>query len=193
VKQLRFGALSTRLDVGEGEALPSEFRLFKFGENPTSKGVFILTPESAAACMAQYKLEGTRQIVDLEHDSLNNEARIARSDAADARALYSLELRADGIWATNVVWNPDGERRLREKTQPYISPAFHHDDSGVVWAIVNAAMCSMPATYNALPLVAASRGATGAPDVACQVMIYTLIALAKKAQDIRSRKRIASR
>jgi phage I-like protein len=184
VKQLRFGALSTHLEVGAGEPLPTEFRLFKFGDNPTSKGVFVLTPESAAACMAQYKLEGTRQIVDLEHDSLSSEARVARSDAADARALYSLELRADGIWATNVVWNPDGERRLREKTQPYISPAFNHDDEGVVWSIVNAAMCSMPATYNAHALVAASRRTTGAPSVACQALIYSLIELAKKSRHI---------
>lgn len=187
MKQLRFGALSTRLEVGEGEPLPTEFRLFKFGENATSKGVFILTPESAAACMAQYKLEGTRQIVDLEHDSLSGEARIARNDAADARALYSLELRSDGIWAANVVWNPDGERRLREKTQPYISPAFNHDDEGVVWSIVNAAMCSMPATYNAHALVAASRRSTGAQSAACQALIYTLIALGKKSRNISKR------
>jgi len=172
--------------------LPTEFLLFRAGANETSKGTFVLTPESAAACMAAYQREGVELIVDLEHDSLSTEARNMRSDAGDARAWFKLELRADGsLWAVDVRWTPDGERRLREKTQRYISPAFEHDEKGVVMQIANAAMCSMPATYNAPALVAASRRSTGAPSVACQALIYSLIELAKKSRHIS--KKVSSR
>lgn len=151
----------TAIKVVAGQPLPTEFLLFKFGENQTSKGVFTLTPESATACMAAYAQEGVRRIVDLNHDSLNEEALITRSDAGDARAWFSMQLRSDGIWATNVDWTPDGERRLREKTQAYISPAFEHDEAGVVWMIENAALVARPATFNAPALVAASRSVRG--------------------------------
>lgn len=153
----------------------------------------MLTPESAAACVAAYQREGVELIVDLEHDSLSTEARNMRSDAGDAHAWFKLELRADGsLWAVDVRWTPDGERRLREKTQRYISPAFEHDDEGVVMKIANAAMCSMPATYNAPALVSASKKhPTGAPSVACQALIYSLIELAKKSRHIP--KKVSSR
>lgn len=155
-------ATCTALVVTANAPLPTEFRLFKLGENPTSKGVFTLTPESAAACMTAYQTEGVRLIVDLNHDSLNESALALRPDASDARGWFSLELRADGLWAANVDWTPDGERRLREKTQAYISPAFEHTEDGIVMAIANAALCSMPATYNAPALVAASKRARDA-------------------------------
>jgi hypothetical protein len=145
------------LAVGEaGDALPSEFRLFKIGANPTTKGTFTLTVESAAAAMATYAAQGVDVMVDLNHDSLSDEVRAQRSDAGDARGWFKLELRADGLWAVDVRWTPDGEERLRSKKQRYISPAFLTDDSGVIFEIVNAALVAMPATHNAPALVAAS-------------------------------------
>lgn len=140
--------------VAPGAPLPTEFRLFALGENPTSKGVFTLTPESAAACMAAYQQAGVRLMIDLNHDSLDAPIR---ADSGDARGWFSLEFRpGDGIHAVNVNWTPDGERRLRERTQAYISPAFY-DEEGVVFEICNAALCAMPATFDAPALVAASK------------------------------------
>lgn len=148
------------------------------GPNETSKGTFTLTPESAAACLAAYQKEGVRLIVDLNHDSLDPNALAMRSDASDARGWFSLQLRTDGLWATDVAWTPDGERRLREKTQAYISPAFEHDDEGVVMAIANAALCAMPATYGAPALVAASKrddGVTGALVEVCKALLVHVV------------------
>jgi phage I-like protein len=97
-------------------------------------------------------------IVDVEHDSLNQNARAMRSDAGNAVAHFKLELRADGsLWAVGVVWNSDGETRLRNRTQRYISPAFMTDEDGRIASVLNAALVSMPATYNAPALVAARK------------------------------------
>jgi hypothetical protein len=176
-------AAFTALNVAANAPLPKEFRLFKFGENPTSKGTFTLTRESAAACMAEYQKEGVRLMVDLNHDSLNENALALRSDASDARGWFSLELRADGLWAANVDWTPDGARRLRERTQPYISPVFKHTQDGIVMAIANVAMCAMPATYNAQALVAASRyGAKNSKSLSARVTLEQLTRVELTAQ-----------
>jgi hypothetical protein len=135
---------------------PREFRLFAHGVNKTSKGDFLLDEAAIASIMRFYKLEGVDMMIDLEHHSLDADAR-ARVDAADARGWFQLEVRNDGLWAVNVRWTPDGEQRLREKRQRYTSPAFEVDEDGRIMRILNTALVAMPATYNAPALIAARR------------------------------------
>jgi hypothetical protein len=52
-------------------------------------------------------------------------------------------------------WTPDGERRLREKTQRYISPAFLFDSERRVTKLINVALTALPATHGTQALVAA--------------------------------------
>jgi phage I-like protein len=156
-----------QLTIGaDADPLPTEFRLFACGANETSKGTFVFDDMAAQAVMAAYQREGVDLMVDLGHDSLNEAARIARSDATDAMGWFQLALRDGELWACDVRWTPEGERRLRAKTQRYISPAFDtveaKNESGaeVVSYVLNVALVSMPATYGAQPLVAASRYST---------------------------------
>lgn len=127
--------------------LPTEFRLFVAGENATEKGSFLFDEEAAAQTMAAYHQWGVRLMIDLEHQSLEDWTP-PEPTARDARGWCDLELRPDGsLWAVNVEWTPDGEARLREKRQRYISPAFTIDtDSRRVMAIQNIAITAMPAT-----------------------------------------------
>lgn len=147
---------SASFDVGHAEALPSEFRIFRNGLNPTSKGVFVCDEEAAAAVLAAWRVWGVDLMIDLNHDAVDANA-IVRSDAGDARGWFKLEQRGGEVWAVDVRWTPDGERRLREKTQRYISPYFCHDDAGRVVEIINVALVAMPATHETPALVAASR------------------------------------
>lgn len=158
--QLCRRAVCTALDVSESGALPSEFLIFKPGSNATSKGNFVFSPKSAALVLGTYKLQGVDMIVDREHDSLNEAARVARNDAGDALAHYQLELRADGsLWAVGVKWSPDGESDLRTLKRRYTSPAFNYDtETGEIVELLNIGLVSMPATYNNAPLIAARRG-----------------------------------
>lgn len=158
--QLSRRAVCTALDVADGEPLPTEFLIFKKGINHTSKGDFIFDPQAAALVLGTYTLEGTDQIVDREHDSLSEEARIARANASDALAHYQLTLKSDGsLWATGVVWNAEGESDLRSKKRRYTSPAFNYDlETMRIVSLLNVGLVSMPATYNNAPLIAARRG-----------------------------------
>lgn len=142
----------------EGEALPTEFRIFAAGLNGASHDPALFDEEAARAVMADYAAHGVDLIVDLEHDSLAEQA--VRSDMRDARAYFKLELRNGELWAVDVRWTPDGERRLREKTQRYISPAFLRDEkTGRVESLLNVGLVAMPATHGAPALVAASKRA----------------------------------
>jgi phage I-like protein len=138
------------------EGLPSEFKLFGPGWNDSTKGAVLFDAKAAELVMAAYHEHGTDLMIDLEHQSLLSleNAASARADACDARGWFSLELRSDGsLWAVVNSWTPDGERRLREKTQRYISPAFLTDETGRVTEIINCAIVAMPATHGAEALV----------------------------------------
>lgn len=152
-----YTVLETRSVDGE-EKLPSEFLIFKAGENPSTKGTAIFDAEAAKGVIDRYSHDGHDLMVDRNHDSIDALTLQARADASDALAWFGLELRGGDLWAINVAWTPEGEDRLRSKKQRYISPAFKDDpDTGRVLYLVNVALCSMPATLDAVPLVAASK------------------------------------
>lgn len=138
-----------------GDEPPTEFRLFKAGPNKINGKVFLFDQEAANSLMATYEDRGTDVMIDLEHYALKPEA-LARADAPDARGWAQLQLRAGELWAVNVKWTPDGERRIREKTQRYVSPAFRTNEAGQIVELVNVAMVAMPGTHSAPALVAAT-------------------------------------
>lgn len=138
------------------DGLPTEFKLFDRGWNDSTKGAVLFDERAAELVMAAYREHGTDLMIDLEHQSLLSleDAASARADACDARGWFALDLRPDGsLWAVVNSWTPDGERRLREKTQRYISPAFLTDEDGRVVEIINCAIVAMPATHGAEALV----------------------------------------
>ncbi len=139
----------------DGFSPPVEFRLFRAGVNESSKGSFIFDEAAAQQVMANYGKHGADIPLDLEHLSLDPMS--PRLDAHDARAWFGLEVRNGELWAVNVRWTPDGERRLRDKTQRYVSPAFDVDDDGRIVDILNVALTALPATHNPYALIAASK------------------------------------
>lgn len=158
LRSARLRALGAHtIDVAvDGEAPPTEFRLFRAGENETTKGTFIFDAEAASAVMAAAaQRDGVDYPIDLEHLSL--ESTDSRSFDPDARGWFCLAVRNGELWAVNVRWTPDGQRRLSERTQRYVSPAFTVDDEDRVTEIVNVALVAMPATHGTPALVAANR------------------------------------
>jgi len=143
--------LAVAVDVTE---LPAEFRLFKAGENETTKGAFVFDDVAAESVMAAYRTHGVDLVIDLEHLSLDDGS--VNFDP-DARGWCALELRDGELWAVNVRWTSDGHTRLADKRQRYVSPAFAWDkQSRRVMEIVNIALTAMPATHGTPALVAAS-------------------------------------
>lgn len=145
-----------------GDVPPTEFRVFAAGMNTTTKGAFLFDESAATAVMAAYQAHGNDVMLDLEHLSLENPEQ-SRNFDPDARGWAKLELRNGELWAVAVTWTPDGEARLREKRQRFISPAFEFDpETRRITSVLNIAITALPATDHTPALVAASAlGAEG--------------------------------
>jgi phage I-like protein len=142
-----------RLSVLLGDEPPSEFRVFKSGENATTKGTFVFDDKSAASVIAAFEKHGTDGMIDLEHLS----AEAGPSFDPDARGWFKLALRDGDLYAVDVKWTPDGAARLADKRQRYISPSFAYDKASKrITSLMNIALTAQPATDNLQPLVAAN-------------------------------------
>jgi phage I-like protein len=149
---------SAVLSVGDGGALPTAFRIFAAGINDSTKGPALFDDVAARDVMAAYDREGNDLMIDREHDSLNPAVRVARGDASDAQGWFKLEVRDGELWGVAVSYTPEGSERLLSKKQRYISPAFEMDaKTGRITSLWNVALVSMPATFGATALVAASK------------------------------------
>lgn len=143
-----------RAKLSAGPTPPSEFRIFTAGWTDTYKGKFLFDDEAAVLVMAAFREHGVQRPIDLEHLSIDDEA--PHYDP-DARGWFDLEVRNGELWAVNVKWTPDGERRLRQCIQRYISPFFDFDKkTRRVQSLYNVAICAIPATKDMPALVAAS-------------------------------------
>ena len=132
--------------------------MFAVGVNDSTSGPTLWDAKAAELTMARAaERAGVRYAVDLEHRSLDDQARALTKDATDAMGWFDLEVRGGELWAVNVTWNEEGAERLRSKRQVYFSPAFYTDEEGRVTELVNIALTSMPATHGLAPLVAANR------------------------------------
>src|SRR6185369_7798673 len=116
--------------------LPTEFRLFQLGDNPTSKGTFKLDAAGIAQVMASYQDHGTELAMDYEHQTF---AAKDNGKPAPAAAWFNLNARADGLWATNVRWTDTAAQMLRAKEYRYFSPTFGVDKAGRITHLLNAA------------------------------------------------------
>lgn len=163
----------TQIDVDDDAPLPDAFQIFAAGSNESTKGPAIFDAEAASSVMSTFAQQGVDCMIDLEHAAIDPHTRALRADAGDAMGWCSLEVRDGALWAVDVRWTPEGERRLRARSQRYISPAFFVDEAGRVVELVNIALVSMPATYHAAPLVAASRVALRGALALCTASLVT--------------------
>jgi phage I-like protein len=143
----------------EGDEPPSEFRIFRVGWNETDNGRYLFDEEAARAVMAHYGAHKADRMIDLEHLSIDD---TNPNYDPDARGWAKLELRDGELWAVNVTWTDDGARRLRAKTQRYISPVFLYDKKRRPTRVMNIALTAIPATHGLEHLVAAASAFLGA-------------------------------
>lgn len=137
-----------------------EFRLFKFGDNPTVKGTFRLTQESAAELMATYAKRGLKVTFDYDHYALKG----SRPQDGKSAGKCDLELREDGLYCTNIEWTPTAQKEIEDGEWVYFSPAFESTSkTKEICELINVALTNVPA-MDGIEAIAASRQA-----VACVI------------------------
>ena len=180
LRTLRRVALNVALDPTD-KTPPKEFRLFALGPFGSTKGGYTFDERSAELVMAENETYGNDRSSDYEHQSLQ-----VPPIEAPASSWFDLDLRDDGLYAANIRWTENADKRLRSGEYRYFSPAFYADEDGRITGFVNFALTNNPATFDQEPLVAASAthptGANGAGEAPMKTLL-TLLALAPTATE----------
>jgi phage I-like protein len=155
---------------------PLKFRLFKYGENRSTKGTVFLTRESAKKCLSAWIDYGNDLSGDYNH-AVTNPA----IEAPRASCWFSLALEQDGLYAVNVRWTPAAHDAICNKEFRYYSPYFAIEcdkfNRPCVVEIINVALTNTPATKNQRPLVGLSKSLAQWSHMLDQKMIDALKAL----------------
>lgn len=155
-KQVREAMLYAVIELEAGAEPPKEFRLFKAGENRTSKGVFIFSARSQQMVMEKFATEGAEKVIDYNHAS-NYPAYMVPDPATAGRAAgwHRIEVRNGGeLWAVGVTWTPAAAAGLKAREWRYCSPTVGFEEDGEIVEYRNCAITNSPATYDAPPLMA---------------------------------------
>ncbi|BDP44855.1 hypothetical protein DAETH_48240 (plasmid) [Deinococcus aetherius] len=177
-------ARPTRLNVNIpiGSEPPTEFHIWAYGPVETVYGTFQFTRRSGELCMAFAQEYGNDLFFDYDHAFW---AEGGAPDKGKAAGWFRLELRTDGLWATNITWTPAAAQAIRDKEWRYFSPALDADTTGEITRIWNVALTNLPATHNQTPLVAANVRDFRTPDHQASVSLDRLYGLLCKALDER--------
>jgi hypothetical protein len=107
------------LPIPDSGDAPSEFRIWKWGENKTLKGTVVLDEASAKAVVNAFRDHGVELAIDYEHQTFNAEDN---GKEAPAAGWFTPEVREDGLWATAVRWTDRASAYLKAKEYRYFSP-----------------------------------------------------------------------
>lgn len=130
---------------------PTEFRAFKWGDNPTTKGLLKLTPDGARLTMDEFRRRGVALCFDYFHATYNP---AAPADSRKAAGQTIPEIRPDGLWYTQIQWTPAADRAIRDGEWPFISPGVLHDKkTGEIVALKNPGLVTDPGIIGAIPTV----------------------------------------
>jgi phage I-like protein len=139
-----------------GDTPPTEFRLFRKGDNATEKGTFLFDDKAATLVMERYQKRGTRCFLDYNHASLDQKP-VDPKESAKSAGWFDLEVRDGELWATNINWTPPALVAFNNKEFAYFSPAFSTDKTKRIVDFVNCALTNLPASHDIPQLVAADR------------------------------------
>lgn len=131
---------------------PSEFRIWKFGENDTLVGKVNLDEKSAKRVMDAFNAHGVDLAIDYEHQTFG---AADNGKPAPAAGWFKPEVRADGLYAANVQWTDEAAGYLKSRQYRYFSPTAMLDaKSRTPVKLMPMALTNWPATRNITPLIA---------------------------------------
>lgn len=148
-----YARLSGSVLGGTEREVPTEFRIFKAGANPSEKGTFRFTDESALSVMAEFKAHAKPMLLDFNHGTTFESPTPEQAIAAGE---FTPEIRNGELWATNCRWTDRAKAMLSAGEYRLFSPFFTHDKDGQVLRLVNVALTNLPALDGIAPLVAAN-------------------------------------
>lgn len=145
------GTVSLSIDF-DPEKPPVEFRIFRAGENPSEKGVFVFDDDSAACVMNEYARHNKPMLLDYNHGTMAEEAA---PEVGISAGEFIPEVRSGELWATNIRWTERAAALIKAREYRCFSPLFNAKEGRVV-RLINVALTNLPALDGIAPLMAAS-------------------------------------
>lgn len=145
-------SVQLRVELGSDKKPPTEFIIFRKGENPSEKGTFIFDDEAAASVMEEFAAHGKTLRIDYNHGTT---FRNPTPEMAITAGSFTPAIRNGSLWATDVKWTSRAEAYLTAGEYTEVSPLFNHVDGHVTW-VRNVALTNLPALDHTTPLVAAN-------------------------------------
>lgn len=136
-------------------SLDKPLRLLKIGKNATVHGTFDLSKQDAQAIVDAFTAWGNDLVVDYEHNTVDPVSN-GKVPAAGWIKQGTLELKADGIWAT-IEWTDAAKAAIVAKEYRYISPTFAYQKNKIVASptgLLPTALVNYPGTVDMAPLAA---------------------------------------
>ena len=139
---LYFDSLSNTLGVSNEPA--NEFKVFGFGNNRAwnsscGDSEFSFDKKDADTLISMFSDCGVHLSIDYDHKSLKG------GNGKAAGWIKSLDIREDGLYATNIEWTPKALKMLKDKEYRYFSPSIELDDEGNMVRLLPAALTNFPA------------------------------------------------
>jgi phage I-like protein len=139
---------------GAGKA-PTEFCIFKAGDNTSEKGTYLFDDLAQELVLGKYAQRGVPMMMDYEHQSMVEPPIEAPASARE----FVPEVRNGELWATKILWNDRARAYLEGGEYRLFSPAFSYeklpDGRMRVTKLINVALTNNPALHNIEPLMAA--------------------------------------
>ncbi len=157
------GSVLARAELRPAGEPVREFLLIPFGEvqleRPCAGGGFVFTPAHAAAARRWFEGLARKLAIDYEHQSFDRFNTRPDGLRPAAGWIGGLEVRDDGLWATDVTWTDRAAELLRSGEYRYFSPVIFWTDEEQtdVAALGPVALTNDPAMCGVMPL-AARRG-----------------------------------
>jgi len=144
--------------------LPSEIHIVPIGE--WKERGFRITAEDCQDIIRNFESFGIKLVIDYEHQSLNCAGNGAAAPAAGW--IGKLELRDNGVWATDLEWTDEAKGYLESKAYRYLSPVIcfddrdPHTDSWIGCSVHSVAMTNTPYFRDDLePIINSRHGSHG--------------------------------
>ncbi|MBN3779928.1 hypothetical protein G3O06_20540 [Burkholderia sp. Ac-20345] len=140
---------------GSAQVFPmGAFRAADGSDRPADCAAWQMTPEIGARLVAAANARSTDYCFDYEHQV--QRSAVNGKPAPAAGWFKTLEMRADGLWATGIRWTPAARQMIEAEEYRYTSPLFSYDkDTGAVLSILNVALTNTPA-LDGMDAIAAS-------------------------------------
>jgi phage I-like protein len=106
------------------DGLPQEIHIVPIGE--WKERGFRIDAADCADIIRNFEAFGIKLVIDYEHQSLNS--GFNGQPAPAAGWIGKLELRENGVWATDIEWTEAAKQMIEAKSYRYISPVIVFDD-----------------------------------------------------------------